>query len=49
MLVRVQPLWEKGDANSARMEDDYRNEAGKSQGNQNPLQWSHCLLVGNYG
>jgi hypothetical protein len=34
MLVKVQPLWEKDDANSARMENDSQNEAGKSQRNQ---------------
>jgi len=34
MLVEVQPLKKKGDANSARMEIDHQNEAGKSRGNQ---------------
>lgn len=37
MLVRVQPFKEESDANSARMENDYQNEAGKSQRDQGPL------------
>ena len=34
VLVEVQPLKEEGDANRARMETDYQNEAGESRGNQ---------------
>jgi hypothetical protein len=30
MLVRAQPLQEKGDARSARMEIDHQNEAGNT-------------------
>lgn len=30
MLVRVQPLRDKGEANSAHMETNYQNEAGNT-------------------
>ena len=34
VLVKVQTLKEKGDADCARMEIDHQNEAGESRGNQ---------------
>lgn len=34
VLVQVQPLKEKGDANRAHTEIDHQSEAGESRGNQ---------------
>lgn len=49
MLVEVQSLRERGDANSARMEIDYQSKAGDHGGIRDLGDKSHCLLVHNHG
>lgn len=49
VLVKVQPLKEKGDANCARMETDHQNEAGDHGGIRDLDNRLHCPLVSCYG
>lgn len=42
MLVEVQSLQERGDANSARIEIDYQSEAGNHVGIRDLGDKSHC-------
>jgi len=49
MWVKVPPLWEEADADSAHTAIDYQVKLGSHRGIRDFGNKSHCPLVGYYG